>query len=75
MVKDGKLVVKDADGNEVADHKYVASGKSTLILSSETPCLRLNHMFFKEILNNIYRDWETCFPVTISRMGLAPPPQ
>lgn len=36
LVKDGKLVVKDADGNEVADHKYVASGKSTLILSSET---------------------------------------
>ena len=35
-VKEGKLVVKDADGNEVADHKYVASGKSTLILSSET---------------------------------------
>ncbi len=28
LVKDGKLVVKDADGNEVADHKYVASGKS-----------------------------------------------
>ncbi len=23
LVKDGKLVVKDADGNEVADHKYV----------------------------------------------------
>ena len=36
LVKDGKLVVKDVDGNEVADHKYVASGKSTLILSSET---------------------------------------
>jgi flagellar basal-body rod modification protein FlgD len=36
LVKDGKLVVKDADGNEVADHKYVASGKSRLILSSET---------------------------------------
>ena len=36
LVKDGKLVVKDADGNEVSDHKYVASGKSTLILSSET---------------------------------------
>ena len=36
LVKDGKLVVKDADGNEVADNKYVASGKSTLILSSET---------------------------------------
>ena len=36
LAKDGKLVVKDVDGNEVADHKYVASGKSTLILSSET---------------------------------------
>ncbi|WP_066403669.1 flagellar hook assembly protein FlgD [Aliarcobacter cryaerophilus] len=36
LVKDGKLVVKDADGNEVADHKYVASGKSKLTLSSET---------------------------------------
>jgi len=36
LVKDGKLVIKDADGNEVSDHKYVASGKSRLILSSET---------------------------------------
>ena len=36
LVKDGKLVVKDADGNEVSDHKYVASGKSKLTLSSET---------------------------------------
>ena len=36
LVKDGKLVVKDADGNEVADHKYVASGKSRLVVSSET---------------------------------------
>ena len=36
LVKDGKLVVKDADGNEVADHKYVASGKSNVVESSET---------------------------------------
>ncbi|MBK6302680.1 MAG: flagellar biosynthesis protein FlgD [Arcobacter sp.] len=36
LVKDGKLVVKDADGNEVADHKYVANGKSTVVVSSET---------------------------------------
>ena len=36
LVKDGKLVVKDADGNEVADHKYVASGKSNVVVSSET---------------------------------------
>jgi flagellar basal-body rod modification protein FlgD len=35
LVKDGKLVVKDADGNEVADHKYVASGKSTVVVSDE----------------------------------------
>ena len=36
LVKDGKLVVKDADGNEVADHKYVLSGKSTVVVSDET---------------------------------------
>ncbi|WWW12156.1 flagellar hook capping FlgD N-terminal domain-containing protein [Arcobacter cryaerophilus gv. pseudocryaerophilus] len=36
LVKDGKLVVKDADGNEVADHKYVASGQSNIVVSSET---------------------------------------
>lgn len=36
LVKDGKLVVKDADGNEVADHKYVANGKSTVVVSDET---------------------------------------
>ena len=36
LVKDGKLVVKDADGNELADHKYVASGKSNVVVSSET---------------------------------------
>ena len=36
LVKDGKLVVKDADGNEVADHKYVANGKSNVVVSSET---------------------------------------
>lgn len=36
LVKDGKLVVKDADGNEVADHKYVASGQSNVVVSSET---------------------------------------
>jgi flagellar basal-body rod modification protein FlgD len=36
LVKDGKLVVKDADGNEVSDHKYVASGKSTVVVSDET---------------------------------------
>ncbi|WNL12803.1 flagellar hook assembly protein FlgD [Aliarcobacter cryaerophilus] len=35
LVKDGKLVVKDADGNEVSDHKYVASGKSTVVVSDE----------------------------------------
>ena len=35
LVKDGKLVVKDADGNEVADHKYVANGKSTVVVSDE----------------------------------------
>ena len=29
------------DGNEVADHKYVASGKSRLILSSETTTFHL----------------------------------
>ena len=39
LVKDGKLVVKDADGNEVADHKYVASGKSNVVVSSETTTL------------------------------------
>ena len=36
LVKDGKLVVKDANGNEVADHKYVANGKSTVVVSDET---------------------------------------
>ena len=36
LVKDGKLVVKDANGNEVADHKYVANGKSTIVVSDET---------------------------------------
>ena len=36
LVKDGKLVVKDADGNEVADQKYVASGKTNVVVSSET---------------------------------------
>ena len=36
LVKDGKLVVKDADGNEVSDHKYVASGKSTVVVSDDT---------------------------------------
>ncbi len=36
LVKDGKLVVKDVDGKEVADHKYVASGKSNVVVSSET---------------------------------------
>lgn len=36
LVKDGKLVVKDADGNEVTDHKYVANGKSTIVVSDET---------------------------------------
>jgi flagellar basal-body rod modification protein FlgD len=35
LVKDGKLVVKDADGNEVADHKYVANGKSTVVVADE----------------------------------------
>ncbi|PRM89906.1 flagellar biosynthesis protein FlgD [Aliarcobacter cryaerophilus] len=36
LVKDGKLVVKDADGNEVADNQYVLSGKSTVVVSDET---------------------------------------
>ena len=36
LVKDGKLVVKDANGNEVTDHKYVANGKSTVVVSDET---------------------------------------
>ena len=36
LVKDGKLVVKDADGNEVSDHKYVANGKSNVVVSDET---------------------------------------
>ena len=36
LVKDGKLVVKDAGGNEVADNKYVLSGKSNVVVSSET---------------------------------------
>ena len=35
LVKDGKLVVKDADGNEVSDHKYVANGISTVVVSDE----------------------------------------
>ena len=35
LVKDGKLVVKDADGNEVSDHKYVANGKSTFVVADE----------------------------------------
>ncbi|OCL82933.1 flagellar basal body rod modification protein [Arcobacter porcinus] len=34
-VKDGKLVVKDVDGNEVVNHNYVPSGKNTIILSQE----------------------------------------
>ncbi|OCL88731.1 flagellar basal body rod modification protein [Aliarcobacter thereius] len=34
-VKDGKLVIKDADGNEVVNHNYVPSGKNTIILSQE----------------------------------------
>ncbi|PRN00518.1 flagellar hook assembly protein FlgD [Aliarcobacter cryaerophilus] len=36
LVKDGKLVVKDADGNEVTNHNYVANGKSTVVVSDET---------------------------------------
>jgi len=36
LVKDGKLVVKDADGNEVSDHNYLVSNKASAILSSET---------------------------------------
>ena len=35
LVKDGKLVVKYADGNEVSDHKYVANGKSTVVVADE----------------------------------------
>ena len=36
LVKDGKLVVKDEDGNEVSDHNYLVSNKASAILSSET---------------------------------------
>ena len=35
LVKDGKLVGKDADGNEVSGHKYVANGKSTVVFADE----------------------------------------
>lgn len=35
-VKDGKLVIKDEDGNEVSDHNYLVSNKASAILSSET---------------------------------------
>ena len=31
----GFFVVKDADGNEVSDHKYVANGKSTVVVADE----------------------------------------
>ena len=36
LVKDGKLVIKDEDGNEVSDHNYLVSNKASAILSSET---------------------------------------
>ena len=36
LVKDGKLVVKDADGNEVTGHGYELSGKSTIVVSDDT---------------------------------------
>lgn len=35
-IKDGKLIIKDADGNEVTDHKYVASGQNTVVVSDDT---------------------------------------
>ena len=36
MNQDGKLVIKDEDGNEVSDHNYLVSNKASAILSSET---------------------------------------
>lgn len=35
-MKDGKLVIKDEDGNEVTDHEYVMSGKNTVVVSDDT---------------------------------------
>ena len=32
LVKDGKLVIKDEDGNEVSDHNYLVSNNYGLIL-------------------------------------------
>jgi len=34
--KDGKLIIKDEDGNEVEDHSYELSGKNTIIASDDT---------------------------------------
>jgi len=34
-MKDGKLIIKDKDGKEIADHKYKKSGQTTLITADE----------------------------------------
>jgi len=34
-IKDKKLIIKDKDGKEIAEHKYVLSGQQTLITASE----------------------------------------
>lgn len=36
LVKDGKLVVKDENGDEVTGHGYELSGKSTIVVSDDT---------------------------------------
>jgi len=34
-MKDGKLIIKDKDGKEIADHKYVLNGQNTTIVANE----------------------------------------
>ncbi|NLN13098.1 MAG: flagellar biosynthesis protein FlgD [Arcobacter skirrowii] len=36
LVKDGKLVIKDENGEEVSTHDYVLSGKTQIVLSDES---------------------------------------
>jgi len=34
-MKDGKLIIKDKDGKEIEDHKYVLSGQNTTVVANE----------------------------------------
>ncbi|MFA7020991.1 flagellar hook assembly protein FlgD [Aliarcobacter sp.] len=36
LVKDGKIVIKDENGEEVSTHDYVLSGKTQIVLSDES---------------------------------------